>query len=63
MITVKEIARLAGVSAKTAERALSGVTKDKRRDAKERAERVRKIAEAHGWGRRTTSSIRAAFRK
>ena len=49
MITVKEIARLAGVSAKTAERALSGVTKDKRRDAKERAERVRKIAEAHGY--------------
>ena len=49
MITVKEIARLAGVSAKTAERALSGVTKDKRRDARERAERVRKIAEAHGY--------------
>ena len=49
MITVKEIARLAGVSAKTAERALSGVTKDKRRDAKERAERVRKIAEEYGY--------------
>ena len=49
MITVKEIARLAGVSAKTAERALSGVTKDIRRDARERAERVRKIAEAHGY--------------
>ena len=49
MITVKEIAQLAGVSAKTAERALSGVTKDKRRDARERAERVRKIAEAHGY--------------
>ena len=49
MITVKEIARLAGVSAKTAERALSGVTKDIRRDARERAERVRRIAEAHGY--------------
>jgi DNA-binding LacI/PurR family transcriptional regulator len=49
MITVKEIARLAGVSAKTAERALSGVTKDKRRDAKERADRVRQIAAAHGY--------------
>ena len=49
MITVKEIAKLAGVSAKTAERALSGVTKDKRKDAKERAELVRKIAEEHGY--------------
>ena len=49
MITVKEIARLAGVSAKTAERALSGATKDIRRDARERAERVRKIAEEHGY--------------
>ena len=49
MITVKEIARLAGVSAKTAERALSGVTKDKRRDARERADRVRKIAESYGY--------------
>ena len=49
MITVKEIARLAGVSAKTAERALSGATKDIRRDARERAERVRQIAEAHGY--------------
>ena len=49
MITIKEIARLAGVSAKTAERALSGATKDIRRDARERAERVRQIAEAHGY--------------
>ena len=49
MITIKEIARLAGVSAKTAERALSGATKDIRRDARERAERVRRIAEAHGY--------------
>ena len=49
MITVKEIARLAGVSPKTAERALSGATKDIRRDAKERAERVRRIAAAHGY--------------
>ena len=49
MITIKEIARLAGVSAKTAERALSGVTKDKRRDARERADRVRLIAAAHGY--------------
>ena len=49
MITVKEIARLAGVSAKTAERALSGVTKDKRRDAKERADRGRRIAAEHGY--------------
>ncbi len=49
MITIKEIARLAGVSAKTAERALSGATKDIRRDARERAERVRRIAEEHGY--------------
>lgn len=49
MITVKEIAALAGVSAKTAERALSGVTKDIRRDARERAERVRRIAQEHGY--------------
>jgi DNA-binding LacI/PurR family transcriptional regulator len=49
MITVKEIAKLAGVSTKTAERALSGVTKDKRKDAKERAQLVRKIAEEHGY--------------
>ena len=49
MITIKEIARLAGVSAKTAERALSGATKDIRRDARERAERVRQIAEEHGY--------------
>lgn len=49
MITVKEIAKLAGVSAKTAERALSGETKGKRRDAGERAERVRKIAAEYGY--------------
>ena len=49
MITIKEIARLAGVSPKTAERALSGATKDIRRDARERAEKVRRIAEAHGY--------------
>ena len=49
MITIKEIAKLAGVSAKTAERALSGETKDKRRDARERAERVRKIAADYGY--------------
>ena len=49
MITIKEIARLAGVSAKTAERALSGATKDKRRDARERADRVRQIAAAYGY--------------
>lgn len=49
MITIKEIARLAGVSTKTAERALSGVTKDKRRDARERADRVRLIAASHGY--------------
>lgn len=49
MITVKEIAELAGVSRKTAERALSGVTKDKRCDARERAEKVREIAAAYGY--------------
>ena len=49
MITVKEIARLAGVSPKTAERALAGTTKGIRRDARERAERVRRIAEARGY--------------
>ena len=49
MITIKEIAKMAGVSEKTAERALSGVTKDKRSDARERAERVRKIAREHGY--------------
>ncbi len=40
---------MAGVSAKTAERALSGITKDKRSDARERAERVRRIAADYGW--------------
>lgn len=40
---------MAGVSEKTAERALSGVTKDKRRDAKERADRVRQIARKYGY--------------
>ena len=49
MITVKEIAELAGVSRKTAERALSGVTKDKRSDARKRAEKVREIAAAYGY--------------
>ena len=49
MITIREIAHLAGVSPKTAERALSGATKDIRRDARERAERVRKIAETYGY--------------
>ena len=49
MISIKEIARLAGVSAKTAERALSGATKDKRRDARERAGKVREIAASHGY--------------
>lgn len=49
MTTLKDIARLAGVSPKTAERALSGKTKDIRRDARERAQRVRKIAETYGY--------------
>ena len=49
MTTLKDIARLAGVSAKTAERALSGETKDIRRDARERAQRVREIADAYGY--------------
>jgi DNA-binding LacI/PurR family transcriptional regulator len=60
MITIKEIARLAGVSPKTAERALSGATKDKRRDARERADRVRQIAETYGY---QPSELALAFRR
>ncbi len=44
MVTIREVAERAGVPEKTAMRALSGQTLGVRRDARERAERVRKAA-------------------
>lgn len=49
MITVKDVAERAGVEVKTARRALAGLTMGKRRDARERAERVLKAAEELGY--------------
>ncbi len=49
MITVKDVALRAGVPLRMAERALSGTTQGKRRDARERAERIRKIAREMGY--------------
>lgn len=49
MITVKDVALQAGVPLRMAERALSGTTQGKRRDARERAERIRKIAKEMGY--------------
>lgn len=49
MVTLKEVALRAGVTEKTAERALSGVTQGKRRDALERARKVRQAAQELGY--------------
>ena len=49
MITVKDVARRAGVPEKTAMRALAGKIMGKRRDARERMERVLKAASELGY--------------
>lgn len=49
MATIKDVADLAGVTEKTAARALAGVTMGKRRDARERADRVRQAALKLGY--------------
>ncbi len=49
MITVKDVAFRAGVPLKTAQRALSGQTLGKRRDARERAEKVLAAAAELGY--------------
>lgn len=49
MVTVKDVALRAGVPLRMAERALSGVTQGKRRDARERAERIRQAARELGY--------------
>ncbi len=60
MITIQEIAEKAGVPVKTATRALAGTTMGKRRDARERAERVLKIAKELGY---QPSHVAQALRK
>ena len=49
MITIKDVARKAGVPEKTAMRALAGKIMGKRRDARERMERVLKAASELGY--------------
>ena len=49
MVTIQDVAKLAGVPEKTAARALAGLTMGKRRDARERAERVLKAAAELGY--------------
>ncbi|MBQ8755282.1 MAG: LacI family DNA-binding transcriptional regulator [Lentisphaeria bacterium] len=49
MVTIKDVAKAAGVPEKTVMRALAGKIMGKRRDARERAERVRKAAEELGY--------------
>ena len=49
MITIKDVARRAGVPEKTAMRALAGKIMGKRRDARERMERVLKAASELGY--------------
>ncbi len=49
MVTVKDVAKLANVPEKTVMRALAGQIMGKRRDARERAERVFAAAEALGY--------------
>ena len=49
MITIKDVAKFAGVSEKTAMRALSGQTIGKRSDAKERADKVLAAAAKLGY--------------
>ncbi len=48
MITVKDVAERAGVEVKSARYALAGLTMGKRRNARERAERMLKAAEELG---------------
>ena len=60
MVTIKEVAARAGVPEKTAMRALSGRTLGVRRDARERAERVRKAAAELGY---QPSAISRALRQ
>lgn len=60
MITIKDVAARAGVPEKTAMRALSGATMGKRRDARERMERVQKAAAELGY---QPSEIAKALRK
>ncbi len=49
MITIKDVAQRAGVPVRMAARALSGATLGVRRDARERAERVRQAAKELGY--------------
>lgn len=60
MVTIKDVAARAGVPEKTAMRALSGMTMGKRRDARERLERVMKAAAELGY---QPSEIAKALRK
>lgn len=48
MVTIKDVAQKAGVPVRMAARALSGTTLGKRRDARERAERIRQAAKRAG---------------
>lgn len=49
MVTIKDVAQRAGVPVRMAARALSGTTLGKRRDARERAERIRQAAKELGY--------------
>ena len=49
MVTIKDVAERAGVPVRMAARALSGTTLGKRRDARERAERIRQAAKELGY--------------
>lgn len=60
MITIKDVARRAGVPEKTAMRALAGKIMGKRRDARERLERVVKAASELGY---QPSEIAKSLRK
>ena len=60
MVTIHDVAKRAGVPEKTAARALAGLTMGKRRDAKERAERVLKAAAELGY---QPSNIARALRQ
>ena len=60
MVTIKDVAKAAGVPEKTVMRALAGKIMGKRRDARERAERVRKAAEELGY---VPSGIASSLRK
>lgn len=60
MVTIQDVAKLAGVPEKTAARALAGLTMGKRRDARERAERVLKAAAELGY---EPSNIARALRQ